>query len=130
MRRDGYPFRFNPVACQTCAGNCCIGESGYIWINEEERRALAEHLQIPLSRFMSQYVERVGHQYSLNEIRISQDNYICIFFDTEKRGCSVYNHRPLQCRTFPFWPRFKRYPKEVEKDCPGIRLDKPKDISS
>ena len=125
MRRDGYPFRFKPEACNQCSGKCCIGESGYIWVNAEEIRALALHFALSVTVFMSRYVEKVGSRYSLNEIRVSQDNYICVFFDLEKRGCSVYEHRPLQCRTFPFWPRFKRYPKEVQKECPGIVLDTP-----
>jgi Fe-S-cluster containining protein len=36
-------------------------------------------------------------QLSLKE----RGNYDCIFW---KNGCSVYEARPLQCRTFPFWP--------------------------
>lgn len=35
-------------------------------------------------------------QLSLQE----KANYDCIFW---KNGCSVYEARPLQCRTFPFW---------------------------
>ena len=33
IKKNGYNFSFNPTACESCAGNCCIGESGYIWIN-------------------------------------------------------------------------------------------------
>ena len=127
MRRDGYPFRFQSSACASCAGNCCIGESGYIWVNKAEIWALANHLNLSVSEFVGKYIEKVGNKYSINEIRVSEDNYICAFFDMEKRGCSVYEHRPLQCRTFPFWPRFKFYPKEVAKECPGIVLDQKKD---
>ena len=128
MRRDGYPFNFNGNACLTCAGNCCIGESGYIWINRSEMRALANHLDLSISVFMERYIEKVGDRYSLNEIRVSRDNYICAFFDLEKRACTIYGFRPMQCRTFPFWTRFKRYPKEVQKECPGIELDNPKSL--
>jgi Fe-S-cluster containining protein len=35
-------------------------------------------------------------QLSLRE----KANYDCVFWN---EGCSVYEERPLQCRTFPFW---------------------------
>ena len=30
------------------------------------------------------------------------DNHDCIFYDRQ-RGCTVYEDRPRQCRTWPFW---------------------------
>ncbi|NCB55234.1 MAG: YkgJ family cysteine cluster protein, partial [Epsilonproteobacteria bacterium] len=35
MRCNAYPYAFDPSACETCQGNCCIGESGYIWVSAE-----------------------------------------------------------------------------------------------
>ena len=46
VKKDGFNFAFDPNGCNSCAGNCCIGESGYIWINSVEIQALALHLKI------------------------------------------------------------------------------------
>jgi Fe-S-cluster containining protein len=40
-----------------------------------------------------------------------------------KRGCSIYQVRPLQCRTWPFWPEVIKSPAtwaRAGKGCPGI----------
>ena len=37
-----------------------------------------------------------GKQLSLKE----KPGFDCIFW---QNGCTVYQYRPLQCRTFPFW---------------------------
>ena len=122
MKRSGYPFSFHSKACSTCAGNCCIGESGYIWATRKEQIAMAKHLDISLSSFQEQYIDQLGGRSSLKEVRLSKDNYACIFFDTQKRQCGMYKHRPLQCKTFPFWPYFKKDPQMVADECPGIQL--------
>ena len=41
-----YPFRFDASKCSSCAGNCCIGESGFIWITIDESEKLAIHLNV------------------------------------------------------------------------------------
>lgn len=28
----------------------------------------------------------------------------CIFLEEDGKTCSIYQHRPTQCRTFPYWP--------------------------
>ena len=50
-----------------------------------------------------------------------KDNYDCIFLT--KNGCSIYEGRPSQCRTYPFWESIveSRVNWESEgKSCPGI----------
>ena len=46
VKKEGFNFAFDPNGCNSCKGNCCIGESGYIWINSAEIQALALHLKI------------------------------------------------------------------------------------
>ena len=123
MRRDGFPFEFDGNACSKCKGNCCIGESGYIWINRKEQILLAEHLQLSSAEFQETYIEHFGGRDSLKETKIGYDNYACVFFDVEKRQCSIYNFRPQQCKTFPFWPYYKKNPRMLARECPGITPD-------
>jgi len=119
MREDGYPYAFNPAACAECGGRCCTGESGNIFVSPEEIRALAELLEMDEEDFRKAYLEKRGYKYSLKE-RVVGMSHDCIFFDREKGGCSVYEARPKQCRTFPFWDYFKHRVDELKRECPGI----------
>ena len=69
--------------------------------------------------FRKAYLEKRGYKYSLKE-RVVGMSHDCIFFDREKGGCSVYEARPKQCRTFPFWDYFKHRVDELKRECPGI----------
>jgi len=105
--------------CSQC-GNCCTGGPGFVWISKEEIVRLAEFLQITPEETVEKYCHKVDGQFSLKEFRNSAGNYDCVFLKEEKvtapagkggdavigtrRRCSVYEVRPLQCRTWPFWP--------------------------
>lgn len=116
-----FPYSFDANECAKCQGNCCIGESGYIWINKQEIENLAKLLNLSIEELGMNYLKKVGYKYSIVEKKIAQDNYACIFFDLEKRQCSVYEARPSQCRTFPFWDYFKKNEQEVYEECPAVK---------
>jgi Fe-S-cluster containining protein len=86
-------------ACTGC-GDCCTGEPGYVWVSQAEIEALAAAQGLSVEQFEQRYVRRVGVCKSL----IERDNGDCVFFDAESRRCRVYELRPRQCRTWPFWP--------------------------
>ena len=52
---------------------------------------------------------------------IEKTNYDCIFWSNG--GCEIYNARPLQCRSYPFWKPFltdiKSWNAEAES-CSGM----------
>ncbi len=122
-RIDGFNYSFNESACASCGGACCIGESGYIWVNNPEIGAIAEFLKIDIDDFAKEYLVRVKNRYSLKEYQDEELGYACIFFNKEKRVCNIYDVRPKQCRTFPFWGVFKDDTGELIKECPGVILD-------
>lgn len=117
-----YSYKFDADVCSECDGNCCIGESGYIWIDKDEINDLANYFSLSLDELRSKYLKKVGYKYSIIEKKLSEDNYACIFFDLEKKQCSIYEYRPKQCRTFPFWDYFKNRVNEVQKECPAIKI--------
>ena len=119
MNEKGYDYTFNPNACEECGGNCCTGESGYIYINNLEIENMAKFLELSISEFKEKYLFKNGYKYSLKELHV-ENSYDCVFFDREKNGCSVYPVRPTQCRTFPFWSYFKTHKEELKAECPGI----------
>ena len=121
IKQEGFNFGFDVSKCASCEGNCCIGESGYIWCTPKEIDEMASFLKLSRDTFLKDYTQKVDYRISLRELKI-KDSFHCIFFDADKRGCSIYPVRPKQCRTFPFWDHFKENIDEVVKECPGIVL--------
>lgn len=119
MKKEGFNYAFDPKACEECQGNCCIGESGYIWVNEGTIQSIARALNLDLETFITNYLTKIRYRYTIKEIPY-KDGFRCIFFDVEEKRCQIYNQRPSQCKTFPFWNYFKDNIQEVEKECPGI----------
>ena len=46
IKKDGFKFAFDPLACSGCEGRCCTGESGYIWITPKEMQEVAKLLEM------------------------------------------------------------------------------------
>lgn len=120
LEDKNYPYKFDASKCSECQGNCCVGESGYIWINPSEIDALAKYLNIDSKTLFENYLHKVGYKFSINERKVGPSNYACVFFDLEKKQCSIYEARPEQCRTFPFWDYFKNRVEELKQECPAI----------
>jgi Fe-S-cluster containining protein len=81
--------------CAGC-GNCCMSY-GYVYLTTEDRVLLSTHLNVSVVDFTKQYCEKKNGDYHLKD----PDND-CGFLVDKK--CSVYEARPGQCRTWPFWP--------------------------
>jgi Fe-S-cluster containining protein len=126
----------------TCCGNCCTGGPGYVWLSDEEVRRLAAHFNITPEEAVEQYCRKIDGKLSLKETRSASGTYDCMFL-TEikpprtsrkgdvlvqaKRVCGIYDVRPLQCRTWPFWPENlgSKPDWEVEtRKCPGMNTGK------
>ncbi|BBG65711.1 hypothetical protein NNO_1008 [Hydrogenimonas sp.] len=120
VTKEGFCYTFNPEACKECAGNCCTGESGYIWVSVQKIPEMAAYLGIGTEEFMQNYLEKSGYRFTLKEREVVEGEYDCIFFDRAERRCTIYPVRPLQCRTFPFWDYFKDHEEELRNECPGI----------
>jgi hypothetical protein len=108
--------------CTQC-GDCCTGAPGYVWVNKEEIEALAALLQLDVAEFERRYVRQVGVRKSLIEF----PNGDCIFFHGESRTCQVYEARPRQCRTWPFWNSNLASPEAWQRtaqQCPGCNRGK------
>ncbi|MGP1308736.1 MAG: YkgJ family cysteine cluster protein [Phycisphaerales bacterium] len=97
---DGLRFE-----CTQC-GACCTGAPGYVAVSEAEAKAMARELGMTHEEFDRRYTRKMGHGRSLREVQSERGND-CVFLDFDARGlaiCKVYKARPLQCRTFPWWP--------------------------
>lgn len=119
VHKDGFDFTFDASACSTCQGRCCTGESGYIYVTKIEVQNLAQLLNLEIDDFVRKYLFKKGYKYSIKE-RIVEENHECIFYDKNIKGCGIYEARPIQCKTFPFWDYFKTRVDELKAECPGI----------
>ncbi len=120
ITNDSFDFSFDPTACESCGGKCCLGESGHIIISESEISRMAEVLQLPVHKLRQKYLIKTEQGFSIREVHLDNGQFACIYFDLEKKCCSVYDARPVQCRTFPFWDRYFFKKDETFYNCPGI----------
>lgn len=102
------------------SGNCCTshGEFGFVFLTIDDRRRFAKHMNISTAAFTRKYCDLKDGVWHLKEDSKNPD---CMFLANKR--CSVYEARPTQCRTWPFWPEVmnpKSWGKEVASFCPGV----------
>ena len=107
--------------CVEGCNYCCSCEPGYVFLSQEDLQILLKFTAMSEEQFIATYCRRIPMgSFSMISL-LERDNYDCIFLT--KGGCSVYNARPLQCRTYPFWQHVLEDQESWEaesKACPGI----------
>lgn len=107
-------LRFKCTGC----GKCCTGSPGYVFLSAPDLQNLADHFQLTTAEFAKRYTRLVDGEYALLDRPGSGD---CFFL--KDKQCSVYEARPVQCRTFPWWIHNLRDAQDWEeagKHCEGI----------
>jgi len=110
------PLRFSCTQC----GRCCLtGGDYYVYLTETESEVIRKRLQLSSNWFRRRYLERLEEG---ELVLASGEDDCCIFLDTSGQ-CRVYAVRPLQCRTYPFWPELtgsaRAWSSEARR-CEGI----------
>lgn len=105
--------------CQS-SGKCCTshGEYGFVYLTKKDRVRMAKQLEMTLAAFTKKHCDRSDGFFHLKE---DPQNTDCAFLKNKK--CQIYEARPTQCRTWPFWPDTlpaKAWNKEVITFCPGV----------
>lgn len=114
------PLRFSCTQC----GKCCLTAGDYyVYLTEAESELIRDRLQLSRSWFRRRYLE---HLEEGERVLASGKDGRCIFLDADGQ-CRVYSVRPLQCRTYPFWPELTRsagaWNNEARR-CEGINRGK------
>ncbi len=109
------PRRF---ACTGC-GKCCTGDPRRYWIEttRAEQQRIAQYLGISMAWLRRRYVVREPGAEGL-----TMRGGRCNFLDGGNR-CRIYEVRPTQCRTYPFWPELlssRSAWRQEAKRCEGI----------
>jgi Fe-S-cluster containining protein len=112
---DGLRF-----SCTRCS-RCCRLAPGFVFLTREDLSRLVQATGLPAREFVDRYCRQVGlnsfQRLSLKE----KHNYDCIFW--EEQGCTVYEHRPYQCRSYPFWRanlETRDTWEALKASCPGV----------
>ncbi len=112
---DGLHF-----TCTRCSA-CCRFDPGFVFLSETDVKRLASALDMTYTQFIDVYCRWIPAGGGYEQLSLKErSNYDCIFW---KDGCTVYEARPLQCRTYPFWSSIvlsEESWKTVRAECPGI----------
>ena len=99
-----------------------------MWVNKQDIALLAAEVGLEVDDFEHKFVRNIGVRKSLVEFSSGD----CVFFDNKSRRCEVYNARPRQCRTWPFWDSNLKSPEawaDTCESCPGAGKGKLHDIA-
>ena len=107
-------------SCKRCS-SCCRHDPGFVFLSEKDLKKLVSGLKMDRKSFLEKYCRWVT-DWKGDEVLslIEKFNRDCIFWEN---GCTVYDVRPLQCITFPFWDSIVNSEKAWEiaaGGCPGI----------
>ena len=92
------------------------GAYGYVYLTLADRRRMARVLGLSTREFTSKHCEKTDGLFHLKG-----PDRDCQFL--EGKRCGVYEGRPAQCRTWPFWPEnmnARVWTQEVATFCPGV----------
>ncbi|MEM9018377.1 MAG: YkgJ family cysteine cluster protein [Verrucomicrobiota bacterium] len=95
-------------ACQRCA-NCCKW-SGEVPVTDVEVARIANHLDMPLYEFVSEYTELRLNRAGLT--LIDKPNGECVFLDGI--DCRIQPVKPSQCAGFPNQWNFPGWKEKCE----------------
>jgi Fe-S-cluster containining protein len=95
-----HKLRFQCTGC----GGCCTGRGNarveyYVAVTPVERRRIRKYIGVSLAWFKRRYLMR----FEDGDESLRWEGDRCAFLDDDKR-CRIDPVRPVQCRTYPFWP--------------------------
>jgi uncharacterized protein len=91
--------------CSKCPGYCCSYQ--IIPVTKRDLERLAKHFGLSIAKAKQKFVVKNDEEHLEDgdyKMRRKADEHfgkVCRFFDTEKRGCTVYKARPSICRAYP-----------------------------
>jgi len=140
-------FKFTCIRC----GNCCTDKTTLVNVTYLDILRIKDGLDLNLEEVLEvigfyiltpERTENDTKKMVLSPIEtekgpaylglIKNSKGICLFYDEKMEKCSIYNLRPIFCRTFPFSFSYKNqdslkifYTEKAKKYCLGISADAP-----
>jgi Fe-S-cluster containining protein len=120
MKADPFYAEGLRFSCTRCSV-CCRGEPGYVFLSKEDLRKLLRRLGLDFKSFFREYCTLVDEGMGMALTLRENAAYDCVLWGAE--GCTVYDDRPAQCSTYPFWASIldsmASWNAEA-RNCPGI----------
>ena len=116
MNSDDIVFK-----CQKC-GKCCRDKKGYVYPVTDDIRKMAKGMNMDELEFRKKYL--IEDTALITHLKSNEDGS-CVLLKDNK--CSIYEFRPQQCATYPFWPQNFTYRANFERvleECSGTKLKK------
>ena len=105
--------------CTHCGACCQGGDEHYVAINRADLTRIRRYLGISEAWLKRRYVRFFSP--SFYTLRFTDKNH-CVFLNRDNT-CRIYAVRPVQCRTYPWWPELlaskKAWHQEARR-CEGI----------
>ena len=95
--------------CLKCPGYCCSYD--LIEVGKRDIARLAKHFELDYRQAEDRFT-KYDRDEKVRTLRHQKDKLfgkVCMFFDTKKRQCTVYEARPSLCRDYPAEPRCGYY---------------------
>lgn len=107
--------------CQPGCITCC-DRYGFVYLTEDDLQKISAYVGMTTAAFEAKYVYRTKNQVRLRKPRVAECHFLLKRADGTG-GCKVHAVKPVQCRTYPYWPELIEYPDVWEHEatrCPGI----------
>jgi len=80
--------------CRRCKGQCCYVKSMSVLLDYEKAHRT-------LHRYRYELKDMGGHAWAMAEpVLKKRKDGSCVYYDREKRRCSIYGRRPWACKAF------------------------------
>ncbi len=105
--------------CAKCPGWCCTYDE--IEVSKYDVERLARRFSLDFATAEQKFTKLKGAAILLRHKKDAIFDTACMFLDQEKRRCTVYEHRPRVCRSYPNGNKcgyydFLRFEREQQGD--------------
>jgi len=127
MKLPESPIRFE---CPAGCSSCCQTADSFVFLTESEADAIGIFLDLEPQQFREWFTQKIDDQLILTD----GEQGHCVFLENGR--CLIYDVRPAQCRSYPFWPenlQSKARWRQTKDVCPGIgqgRVYSPQEIKA
>ena len=107
-----------PFECTAC-GKCCQRD-GDVYMNRSEFTAVAAFLNMSEDAFIRTYSQHVlmDEKEQVAWVHFSSKGLgHCVFLEPDTRHCRIHPVKPVQCRTYPFYPSLLKSPEAWAAEC-------------
>lgn len=110
--------------CKRCS-YCCGNGPGFVYLSKVDLLNLCRFFKLKSKGFEEKFCRWVEYYEGKTVLALIETKKLeCVLWNN---GCTAYEGRPVQCRTWPFWGWMvaeKSSWDECAKDCPGMNYGK------